>query len=49
MKINIGKQRADTSTLNRAFFILYQPSIFQHTRSQPLLYEAYNAPVSFLA
>jgi hypothetical protein len=47
VKINIGKQRTDTSALNRTFFTSSQPALFQHTRPQPFLDKVCDAPVSY--
>jgi len=46
VKVDIGQKRADAAALHRTHLTACPLPLFQHTRLQPLPYEAYDAPVS---
>ena len=45
VQVDVGQKGADAPALNRTDFTLRQPALFQHTRVQPLLYQADDARV----
>jgi hypothetical protein len=47
VKVDIGQKWTDTATLNPTHLTLYPLPLFQHTRLQPLPYQANNASVSY--
>jgi hypothetical protein len=47
VQIDVRQQRANTPTLHRSYLTLYSLALFQHARLQPLLDQAYDAPVGY--
>src|SRR5215475_13319597 len=45
MEIDVGQQRADTSTLNRPYLTLHPLPLLQHACLEPFLDQAHDAPV----